>query len=304
MGRERCGSPPPQTVDLVVVTDDRPLLKIAVPNKGSLAEPAAQMLREAGYRQRWDLKDLVLTDEVNGVEFYYLRPRDIAVYVGEGMLDIGITGRDMLLDSASHADEVLPLGFGGTKFRFAAPAGASTVADLAGLRIATSYPGLVASYLGGLGVEARLIHLDGAVESAIRLGVADAIADVVETGSTLRKAGLEVFGDPILVSEAILIRRRGGDEPEGLQQLMRRLSGVIVARDYVLIDYDIDNTFIDAAIALTPGLESPTVSPLAKKGWSAVRALVPRRNANPLMDSLWDVGARAILVTDIAACRL
>jgi ATP phosphoribosyltransferase len=289
---------------LVVVTDDRPLLKIAVPNKGSLAEPAAQMLREAGYRQRWDPKDLVLTDEVNGVEFYYLRPRDIAVYVGEGMLDIGITGRDMLLDSASHADEVLPLGFGGTKFRFAAPAGASTVADLEGLRIATSYPGLVASYLGDKGVQARLIHLDGAVESAIRLGVADAIADVVETGSTLRKAGLEVFGDPILVSEAILIRRRGVDEPDGLQQLQRRLSGVIVARDYVLIDYDIDNTLIDAAIALTPGLEGPTVSPLAKQGWSAVRALVPRRNAQALMDSLWDVGARAILITDIAACRL
>ncbi|HSN12672.1 MAG TPA: ATP phosphoribosyltransferase [Propionibacteriaceae bacterium] len=280
------------------------LLKIAVPNKGSLAEPAAQMLREAGYRQRWDLKDLVLTDEANGVEFYYLRPRDIAVYVGEGTLDIGITGRDMLLDSASHADEVLPLGFGGTKFRFAAPGGASSVADLGGLRIATSYPGLVASYLAGQGVEARLIHLDGAVESAIRLGVADAIADVVETGSTLRKAGLEVFGDPILVSEAILIRRRGGEEPEGLAQLLRRLSGVIVARDYVLIDYDIDNSLLEEAVALTPGLEGPTVSPLAKVGWSAVRAMVPRRNAQPLMDRLWDVGARAILVTDIAACRL
>jgi ATP phosphoribosyltransferase len=293
-----------KTVDSAVVTDERPLLKIAVPNKGSLAEPAAQMLREAGYRQRWDPKDLVLTDEVNEVEFYYLRPRDIAVYVGEGTLDIGITGRDMLLDSESSADEVLPLGFGGTKFRFAAPGGATSIADLAGRRIATSYPGLVAAYLGDKGVQARLIHLDGAVESAVRLGVADAIADVVETGSTLRKAGLEVFGDPILVSEAILIRRRGGDEPAGMQQLVRRLSGVIVARDYVLIDYDIDNMLIDAATALTPGLESPTVSPLAKKGWSAVRAMVPRRNAQPLMDSLWDVGARAILITDIAACRL
>ena len=302
MGRRLYESGPAQTVDSGVVTDR--LLKIAVPNKGSLAEPAAQMLREAGYRQRWDPKDLVLTDEVNGVEFYYLRPRDIAVYVGEGTLDIGITGRDMLLDSASNADEVLPLGFGGTKFRFAAPAGASTVADLRGLRIATSYPGLVHAYLSTHDVEARLIHLDGAVESAIRLGVADAIADVVETGSTLRKAGLEVFGDPILVSEAILIRRRGGDEPDGLQQLLRRLSGVIVARDYVLIDYDIDNALLEAAIALTPGLEGPTVSPLAKNGWSAVRAMVPRRNAQLLMDSLWEVGARAILVTDIAACRL
>jgi ATP phosphoribosyltransferase len=211
----------------------------------------------------------------------------------------------MLLDSASYADEVLPLGFGGTKFRFAAPGGQTlAVADLQGRRIATSYPGLVAAYLGQHDVEARLIHLDGAVESAVRLGVADAIADVVETGSTLRKAGLEVFGDPILVSEAILIRRRGGDEPVGLDQLVRRVSGVLVARDYVLIDYDITNDLLGAAVALTPGLESPTVSPLAKAGWSAVRALVPRRNAQSLMDSLWDVGGRAILVTDIAACRL
>ncbi len=281
------------------------LLKIAVPNKGSLAEPATQMLKEAGYRQRWDLKDLVLTDEANGVEFYYLRPRDIAVYVGEGTLDIGITGRDMLLDSASNADEVLPLGFGGTKFRFAAPGGESlSVADLQGKRIATSYPGLVSSYLSTYGVEARLIHLEGAVESSIRLGVADAIADVVETGSTLRKAGLEIFGDPILASEAILIRRRGGDEPVGMQQLLRRVSGVLVARDYVLIDYDIANDLLQAAVELTPGLEGPTVSPLAHEGWSAVRAMVPRRNAQSLMDSLWDVGARAILVTDIAACRL
>jgi ATP phosphoribosyltransferase len=281
------------------------LLKIAVPNKGSLAEAATGMLKEAGYRQRNDPKDLVLVDDANGVEFYYLRPRDIAVYVGEGTLDLGITGRDMLLDSASNADEVLPLGFGGTKFRFAAPGGETLgVKDLHGLRIATSYPGLVAAYLGEHDVEARLIHLDGAVESAIRLGVADAIADVVETGSTLRKAGLEVFGDPILVSEAILIRRRGGDEPAGLDQLSRRISGVLVARDYVLIDYDIAHGFLDAAVALTPGLESPTVSPLAKAGWSAVRAMVPRRNAQALMDGLWDVGARAILITDIAACRL
>jgi len=283
----------------------RDLLKIAVPNKGSLSESAAQMLREAGYRQRNDLKDLVLIDDTNGVEFYYLRPRDIAVYVGEGTLDLGITGRDMLLDSGAEADEVMALGFGGTRFRFAAPSGTGmTVTDLTGKRIATSYPGLVRAFLADAGVNARLIKLDGAVESSVRLGVADVIADVVETGSTLRRAGLELFGEAILESEAILIQRRGADDPAGLDQLVRRLTGVITARTYLMVDYNVPESALAAACAITPGLDSPTVSPLAKKGWVAVRAMIPRDQAQRLMDELWDAGADAILVTDIHACRL
>ncbi len=285
--------------------NDRPLIKIAVPNKGSLSEPAAEMLREAGYAQRTDLKELVLLDEANGVEFFYLRPRDIAVYVGEGTLDVGITGRDMLLDSRAHATEIMPLGFGRSRFRFAAPAGSEmAVGKLHDLRLATSYPGLVETYLAEHGVATRLISLDGAVETAIRLGVADVIADVVETGTTLRQAGLELFGDPILQSEAILIRRNGADRPAGLDQLERRLEGVLVARNYVMMDYDVSDAVVEAACAITPGLESPTVSPLAKQGWHAVRAMVPRAEAQQIMDDLWELGARAILVTDIAACRI
>ncbi|NNG19505.1 ATP phosphoribosyltransferase [Naumannella sp. ID2617S] len=280
-------------------------MKIAVPNKGALSEAAAQMLREAGYRQRSDSKELVLTDEANHVEFYYLRPRDIAVYVGEGTLDVGITGRDMLLDSGARAREVLALGFGGTRFRFAGPTGAGhTVEGLTGQRVATSYPGLVGAYLERQGVKARLIKLDGAVESAIRLGVADVIADVVETGRTLRQAGMDVFGEPIMHSEAILIQRAELPEPMGLELLVRRLSGVLVARNYVMMDYDCPAELVDRASALTPGLESPTVSPLAKSGWVAVRAMVRRAQAQQVMDDLWELGARAILVTDIAACRL
>ncbi len=281
------------------------LLKIAVPNKGSLAEGAASMLREAGYRQRHDTKDLVLVDETNGVEFYYLRPRDIAVYVGEGTLDLGITGRDMLLDSAAEADEVLSLGFGGTRFRFAAPNGsAMTVNDLAGKRIATSYAGLVSKYLESAGLTARLIHLDGAVESSVRLGVADVVADVVETGSTLRKAGLELFGDAILESEAVLIQHRGAPAPDGLDLLVRRLTGVLTARDYLMVDYNVSDDKLAAATAITPGLDAPTVSPLAKDNWVAVRALIPAVDAQKIMDQLWEVGAEGILVTSIHACRL
>ena len=149
----------------------------------------------------------------------------------------------------------------------------------------------------------RLITLDGAVETAIRLGVADAIADVVETGTTLRQAGLELFGDPILQSEAVLIRRRGAESPIGLDQLQRRLNGVLVARNYVMMDYDVSDEVIDLACTITPGFESPTVAPLAKEGWQAVRVMVPRAEAQQLMDDLW-LGARAILVTDIAACRI
>ena len=283
----------------------RPLIRIAVPNKGSLSEAASAMLREAGYAQRSDPKELVLFDEANGVEFFYLRPRDIAVYVGEGTLDVGITGRDMLLDSRASATEVMPLGFGRSRFRFAGPRSQGlSVEGLQGLRLATSYPGLVETYLAERGVQTRLIKLDGAVETAIRLGVADAIADVVETGTTLRQAGLELFGDPILQSEGILIRRTDAAEPDGLGQLQRRLTGVLVARNYVMMDYDVNDEVVDAACAITPGLESPTVSPLAKQGWHAVRAMVPRVEAQRIMDDLWGLGARAILVTDIAACRI
>lgn len=276
-----------------------------MPNKGSLAESAAGMLREAGYRQRTDPKELVLVDEANGVEFYYLRPRDIAVYVGEGTLDLGITGRDMLLDSGAEADEVLALGFGATRFRFAAPGGQTMeLADLAGKRIATSYPGLVAAHLERAGVTARLIKLDGAVESSIRLGVADVIADVVETGTTLRRAGLELFGEAILESEAILIQRSGAPAPDGLEQLRRRLDGVIAARNYLMIDYNVAEANLAAACTITPGIDSPTVSPLAKPGWVAVRAMIPRDRAQGIMDELWTAGADGILVTSIHACRI
>ena len=281
------------------------MLRIAVPNKGSLSEPASMMLREAGYRQRADVRELVLSDPENDTEFFFLRPRDIAVYVGSGQLDVGVTGRDLLLDSGAAAEEILPLGFASSTFRFAArPGTAATVTDLAGLRVAAAYPGLVADYLARHNVAAEVIRLDGAVETAVRLGVADVIADVVETGGTLRQAGLETFGEPILTSEAVLVRRAGADPNAGVDQLIRRIQGVIVARTYVLMDYDIEAALVERAVELTPGIESPTISPLHHSGWVAVRAMVPRKETNKVMDDLWDLGARGILVTDIHACRL
>ena len=280
------------------------MLRIAVPNKGTLSAPASQMLRDAGYLQRTDPKDLLCRDEPNNVEFFYLRPRDIALYVGEGTLDVGITGRDLLLDSGAHAEEILSLGFGRSKFHFAGPAGAySSLDELKGKRIATSYVGVVQHFLDREGIDATVTRLDGAVETSIQLGVADVIADVVETGSTLRAAGLATFGEVILESEAVLITREH-TLPEGFEIFRRRLEGVLVARSYVMMDYDIRVDQVEQAVALTPGLESPTVSPLHREGWVAVRAMVPRSGAQRLMDQLYDLGARAILLTDIHACRL
>jgi ATP phosphoribosyltransferase len=281
------------------------MLRIAVPNKGSLSEPASQMLVEAGYRQRSDSRELVLLDADNDTEFFFLRPRDIAVYVGSGQLDVGITGEDLLLDSGAQAESILPLGFAGSTFRWAAmPGTAESAADLDGKRIATAYPGVVENYLVEHGIRAEVIRLDGAVETSVRLGVADAIADVVSTGTTLRNAGLSIFGEPLLTSQAVLIQREGIESPRHVEQLVRRLQGVIIARQYVLMDYDIADELVEKAVAITPGIESPTVSPLHERGWSAVRSMVKRRDTNAVMDELWQLGARGILVTSITACRL
>ncbi|MBD9733748.1 ATP phosphoribosyltransferase [Streptomyces sp. H28] len=287
------------------------MLRIALPNKGSLSGPAAEMLHEAGYQQRRETKELRVVDPTNEVEFFYLRPRDIAIYVSSGRLDIGITGRDLLVDSGARAEEILPLGFARSTFRFATrPGTANGVTDLTGMTIATSYEGIVARHLEDKGIDASVVHLDGAVETAIELGVAEVIADVVETGTSLRNAGLQVIGEPIMTSEAVVIRRTGAmAEPDDsvepkVQQFLRRLQGVLVARTYVMMDYDCRVEQLEKAVALTPGLESPTVSPLHNEGWVAVRAMVPSKEAQRIMDDLYDIGARAILTTAIHACRL
>ena len=280
------------------------MLRIAVPNKGSLADTAAEMLAEAGYTGRRDPKDLHVIDPVNEVEFFYLRPKDIATYVGSGALDVGITGRDLLLDARMPgAREIEQLGFGGSTFRFAGPPGRfHDISDLEGLRVATAYPGLVDGFLDEQGVAVDLVPLDGAMESAVQLGVADAVADVVSTGTTLRQAGLEIFGPVLLESEAVLIG--APVEADGTETLLRRLRGVMVARRYVLIDYDLPADLVDTAVALAPGIESPTISPMRDPAWVAVRVMSPRKTVNQVMDALYAIGARAILVTAIHNARL
>ncbi|APE18890.1 MULTISPECIES: ATP phosphoribosyltransferase [Mycolicibacterium] len=283
------------------------MLRVAVPNKGALSESAAEILSEAGYRRRTDPKDLTVIDPVNGVEFFFLRPKDIAIYVGSGQLDFGITGRDLAAESDAPVTERLALGFGSSTFRYAAPAGRQwTVADLAGKRIATAYPNLVRKDLAGRGIEATVIRLDGAVEISIQLGVADAIADVVGSGRTLRLHDLVAFGESLCDSEAVLIERAGnGDDANraARDQLAARVQGVVFGQQYLMLDYDCPRSVLERATEITPGLESPTIAPLADPDWVAVRALVPRRDVNAIMDELAAIGAKAILASDIRFCR-
>lgn len=281
------------------------MLRVAVPNKGALSQPAVEILTEAGYRGRGDARDLSALDVGNDVEFFFLRPKDIAIYVGSGELDLGITGRDLACDSQAPVQERLQLGFGRSTFRYAAPAGRDwSVADLAGKRIATAYPRLVSQDLARHGVRAQVIRLDGAVEVSVQLGVADAIADIVESGRTLRQHGMVAFGQPLCHSEAVLVEQVGADpEDRSRNQLVARIRGVVFAQQYLMLDYDCPQRLVPQAVGITPGLESPTVSPLADPGWVAVRALVPRSESNDIMDRLAELGAKAILATDIRCCR-
>jgi ATP phosphoribosyltransferase len=285
------------------------MLRVAVPNKGALSESAAEILSEAGYRRRTDPKDLTVIDPANGVEFFFLRPKDIAIYVGSGDLDLGITGRDLAAESEAPVRERLALGFGSSSFRYAAPAGRSwTVADLAGQRIATAYPNLVRKDLAGKAIAATVIRLDGAVEISVQLGVADAIADVVGSGRTLAMHNLAAFGEPLCDSEAVLIERDGAATGDGTRdaardQLAARVQGVVFGQQYLMLDYDCPRAVLERATAITPGLESPTIAPLADPEWVAVRALVPRRDVNAIMDELAGIGAKAILASDVRFCR-
>ncbi|MCV7054475.1 ATP phosphoribosyltransferase [Mycolicibacterium gilvum] len=280
------------------------MLRVAVPNKGALSESASEILSEAGYRRRSDPKDLTVVDPANNVEFFFLRPKDIAIYVGSGELDLGITGRDLAADADAPVRERLALGFGSSTFRYAAPAGQDwQVADLAGRRIATAYPNLVRKDLAAKGIDATVIRLDGAVEISIQLGVADVIADIVGSGRTLGLHNLVAFGESLCDSEAILIERADSDPDPARDQLAARVQGVVFGQQYLMLDYDCPRTVLDKATEVTPGLESPTIAPLADPAWVAVRALVPRRDVNAIMDELAAIGAKAILASDIRFCR-
>jgi len=282
------------------------MLKIAIPNKGQLAEPTQKLLREAGFLKSHHPRDLVVSDPDNDIEFFFLRPRDVATYVGEGTLDFGITGIDLLVDSKSSAEVMIELGFGKSTFRIAtdSQSGIKNLKDLDQKRIATSYPNLLHKWLTENSLNSEIVSLDGAVENAIRLGVAEAIADVVDTGTTVKQAGLIFVGEIISKSQAVLIKSKKVSTSLEVDTFMRRINSVLVAREYVMMDYDIEKTNLDRATVITPGFESPTISPLQETNWVAVRSMVKKAEVHKVMDELYKIGAKAIIVTEIMACRL
>lgn len=282
------------------------MLKIAIPNKGSLSNDAVTLLTDAGYHVKRLGRELKLVDTENQVEFIFLRPKDIAVYVGNGVLDLGITGRDLVVDSEADTEELCTLGFGKSSFYYAVPRESDlTPADFAGKRIATSYPNLVAIDLHERRIKAKIIKLDGAIEISINLGVADVIADVVQTGRTLQEAGLKIVGDAVIESEAVLIGRDQSvsRRPE-VQTVIDRITGIVVARNYVMIEYDVSNENLQKACDITPGIEAPTVAPLNRDGWFAVKAMTRKRGINGIIDDLSRAGCRGIIVSDIRTCRI
>lgn len=282
------------------------MLQIALPNKGTLSEASVRLSQAAGYRCRRYGRELVVRDRANDVEFVFLRPRDIAIYVGQGIIDLGITGRDLATDCGAAVVELLPLRFGHARFCYAVPQMSDlTPASFEGLRIATSYPRIVAQDLTRRGQHAEIIRLDGAVEISIQLGVADVIADVVESGRTLTEAGLKTVGAPILESEAVLIAKdRHLLQAPGVKAFVDRVQGIVVAREYVMVEYDAPQHLLEVLCVITPGIEAPTVSPLSRDGWVAVKSMTLKKDVNDIMDKLYALGAKGIIISDIRTCRI
>ena len=282
------------------------MILIALPNKGALAEEAAALVKEAGYRCSRNGRELSAIDAAHGIEFVFLRPRDIAVYVSQGIVGVGVTGRDLNLDAAEPAFEAMPLGFGRSTFRYAVPADSDLTPDtMHGKRIACSYGNIVRRDLARRGVSAEIVTVDGAVEISVRLGVADAVADVVESGQTLRDAGLKTVGDPVMESEAIVIAKsESALADQTVAVFLRRLQGIVLAREYAMIEYDVPRALLDTAAALTPGIEGPTIAPLNDPAWVAVKAMLKKKGANAVIDRLSDLGAKGIVLTEIKTCRL
>ena len=281
------------------------LLRIGVPSKGRLAEISAQLLNEAGLTFRRPERSLFARCRDMPVEITFLRTDDIPVLCAEGAIDLGVTGADLVAESGADLVHRLDLGIGSCRLALCV-AEASTVADarqLAGLRIATSFPRITRDWLAKRGVEAHFVELSGSVEIMIQLEVADAIVDLVETGSTLAANRLRVL-DEIGRYETVLVQNHKVADPATADRIVRRLEGIVIARSYSLLEYNIPRARLRDAEKITPGFKSPTVSALEDADWCAVRAMVKRGEAHAIMERLEAIGASAIIETDISNCRL
>lgn len=282
------------------------MIKVALPNKGQLFEPTMEMLAACGYRVSKSLRSLSTLDAENGVEFYFLRPGDIPMYVAGGILDAGITGMDFVEEKGVKPAKLLDLNFGASKLCAAVPneSGIQALKDIGALRIATSFPRIVGDYFGTKPGDMSLVELEGAVEISIKLGIADAIVDIVETGTTLKQAGLKIIGEPLFRSNAALYAHPGREVQDEVAVLKNRLEGRLIAMEYVMVEYDAPKDALEKSCAVTPGIESPTVTPLQKSGWYSVKAMVKKRESQKIMDALSKLGCKGILLTSINSARI
>jgi len=279
------------------------MIKVALPNKGQLFERTLGMLLACGYRINKSVRDLSTIDHENEVEFFFLRPGDIPLYVANGILDAGITGQDFVAEKGLSPTCLFELNYGQSKLCVAVPAELEieSIAQLRGKRIATSFPNLTARFFPE---RELLVELEGAVEISVRLGIADAVVDLVETGSTLKQAGLKIVGAPLFESRAALFAHPGREVPEELTTLRNRLEGKVLAQEYMMVEYDCPAEILKRACATTPGIESPTVMSLEKPGWFSVKSMVKRRDAQRIMDDLARQGCRGILLSALDSVRI
>lgn len=291
------------------------ILRIGIPSKGRLADLAGDLLKDAGLKFRRQDRALfarvkTISDEQPEIDITFLRTDDIPVLCAEGAIDMGITGSDLVAEARIDGEPValterMRLGVGGCRLAICVPANSPVVGpkDLSGDRIATSFPNVTRAYLNQHGATAHIVELTGSVEVMIALGVADAIVDLVETGSTLAANNLRIL-DEIGKYETVLIQNPNTRHGELCDRITRRLEGVVIARSYSLLEYNIAEKNLAAAEKVTPGFSSPTINKLEKSGWYAVRAMVKRGEVIGIMERLEELGAEAILETSISNCRL
>jgi ATP phosphoribosyltransferase len=283
-------------------------LRIGVPSKGRLAESVSELMDEAGLKFRRSDRRLFARVRDMPIDVVFLRAHDIPVLCAEGALDLGVTTGDKLEESGQDVgDRIihrLDLGFGHCRMAFCVPEDSpfQKPADLDGSRIATSNPAIVQRYFDEHNISGHIVKLSGSVEIMISLGVADAIVDIIETGSTLAANRLRILAE-IGHYQTVMVQSATAGSPEVCDRVVRRLQGIVIARSYSMLEYNIPETSLAAAEKLTPGFESPTISRLEEAGWLSVRSMVKRNEVIETMERLENLGATAILETAISNCR-
>lgn len=280
-------------------------LRIGIPSKGRLSDLIGDLLKQAGLRFRRQDRGLFARVSDMDVDIVFLRTDDIPVLCAEGAIDLGITGSDLVDEMAPDLTTRLSLGIGKCRLAICVPEDMpiKSTADLRGRRIATSFPNVTKRYLDGLGVEAHMVRLSGSVEIMVTLGVADAIVDLVETGSTLIANRLQIF-EEIGVYETVVVQNTDQRQSDLADRILRRLEGVVIARRYSLLGYNIPRDRLDEAETITPGFNSPTINALEDPDWCAVQVMVKTKDVIEVMEQLEELGASAILETQITNCRL